>query len=576
MSHRRPLALAAAAACAALAVAAASPAAALTTSTGLGTAPAPNPASGLQVLRSGEAGQQTLFTSEAHPDPLIQTDTTIEPSIAVDPADPLHVVTGYQMGRDDAGGDISNGFATSFDGGATWTDGTVPGLTSFDPSSPKSPYTRASDAVVAFGPPDAAEGGKSVVYYSSLVFDPTGTNTRSAIVNSTSHDGGLTWDAPTIVQDDNGAGLNDKNWVVVDRSNAPGHHLGRVYVVWDRVAGVIAKYSDDQGATWVGPPSPLYTPNVYAGQGIGSLPVILPGGGLAVTFLTATPVTVPTGDELAEAQKGISKIVVAVAPQAGSTSGRLPLVFEPLRTVTTFQGGDVRGQRAGGLVSSDVDPATGRFYVTYEDSATHRTDGRNDVVLASTPDVTVQSPPFTEVRVNAGPPDDQVDRYDPSVAVGPGPTVRVTWRQRQETDSADVTTYSTRVSTWAAQSTDGGMTFAPALRIDRDINDVRFGAFSRGGTFQGDYDQLATATDGTTYVVHCEAVQLDPAETPPATPSATTVHHQRTWVTVLRPADAAPALPELRQPALGLLAVLAPASALMVVLARRRRQTAGS
>jgi hypothetical protein len=55
-------------------------------------------------------------------------------------------VTGYQVGRDDAGGDISNGFGASFDQGATWT------LTSLDPVSPTSPYTRGSAAVVAFGP----------------------------------------------------------------------------------------------------------------------------------------------------------------------------------------------------------------------------------------------------------------------------------------------------------------------------------------------------------------------------------------------------------------------------------------
>lgn len=511
--------------------------------------PQPVEASGLQYVRGGEAGHQTLHTTA---DPLIQEDTTVEPSIAVDPVDPQHVVIGYQMGRDDAGGDISNGFATTFDGGRHWTTDTVPGLTSFDPVSPTSPYKRASDAVVAFGPQDPATH-KSVVYYSSLVFDPTGLNTRSAIVNSTSHDGGLTWDLPTIVQDDDGGGLNDKNWVVVDTSSAPGHHLGRVYVVWDRIAGVIAKYSDDQGKTWVGPPSPAYLPNVYGAQGIGALPVVLPSGALAVAFLADVappPIRTNPGDELAEAAQGISRFVVAVAPSAGTTPTGVPLAFQPPVSAGVYNGAAVRHQRAGGLLSADVDPRTGRFYLAVEDTTT-RQDGNNDAVLLASDDVTSPTATFTATRVNGGPVDDQVDHYDPAVAVGPDGSVRVMWRQRQETASG--TGFDPFVSTWVAQSPDGGRTFAPALRVDLGINDTRFAAFSRGGAFQGDYDQIATGSDGTSYLVHAEAVQQSPGETPPATPSATTVHHQRMWVSVVRGRDGERPLAAwlVRRPAVG-------------------------
>src|SRR5438094_935963 len=45
-----------------------------------------------------------------------QPDTQIEPSVAVNPANPLNVVTDYQEGRIASGGDATNGFATSFDG----------------------------------------------------------------------------------------------------------------------------------------------------------------------------------------------------------------------------------------------------------------------------------------------------------------------------------------------------------------------------------------------------------------------------------------------------------------------------
>ena len=62
---------------------------------------------------------------------LVQPDTQIEPSVAVNPQNPLNVVAVYQEGRRANGGDATNGYATSFDGGATWVDGELPGLTTY-------------------------------------------------------------------------------------------------------------------------------------------------------------------------------------------------------------------------------------------------------------------------------------------------------------------------------------------------------------------------------------------------------------------------------------------------------------
>src|SRR5918912_1413448 len=53
----------------------------------------------------------------------VQPDTEIEPSIAVNPANPDNAVAGYQEGRIDSGGDATNGYATTFDGGKTWEYG---------------------------------------------------------------------------------------------------------------------------------------------------------------------------------------------------------------------------------------------------------------------------------------------------------------------------------------------------------------------------------------------------------------------------------------------------------------------
>ncbi len=449
-----------------------------------------------------------------------QEDTTVEPSVAVNPSNPLNAVIGFQVGRVDAGGDATNGFATTVDGGKTWKNGVVPGLTKGHGGS----FDRASDAVVAFGP-------KGTVYFSSLVFnDTTGQGLESAIVNSTSRDGGRTWGAPDVVQDDPGGGLNDKNWVVVDNGTAPGHHTGRVYVVWDRIAGVIAKYSDDQGKSW-SPMSPLYLPNTYVGQGISAFPVVKPNGDLFVAFMAdAAPPAIEEepGDEIAEATSGVSRVSSATFAKAGSVPFPVPLPPAVVSSVATFTGAPVRHQRAGSLLAADVDPKTGRAYVVWED-ARYRKDKANDAVLSYSDDGVTWSAP---VRVNGGPAADSVDHYNPSVAVHQDGAVDVIWRQREESPSDDVSTYSTHIDTYLSRSFDSGKTFGRAIKVNRAPSDTRFGAFSRDGLFQGDYEQVATS-GGLTYVVRCESYAPSRKTPAPDDPNASTTHHQTTWVAVI-------------------------------------------
>jgi hypothetical protein len=451
----------------------------------------------------------------------VQSDTTTEPSIAVNPANPKNVVVGFQSGRVDAGGDASNGYGVTFDGGSTWKYGTIPGLTLKNGGD----FQHASDAVVAFGP-------GSTVYFSSLVFndDPSGLPAgpdRSAIVNSTSHDGGRTWDKPTTVIDDSAGGTNDKNWEVVDNGTGPGHHPGRLYVVWDRIAPVLASFSDDQGKTF-SPPSV-----VYPGQGIGSIPLVLADGSLGVVFLTdAAPVPAlhaNPGDDLAEPISGISKIVMAVSPAAGTVpAGVLP--FSPPVTVGSWLGNEPRLQRASsGLPTAGVDPKTGRIYVGWDDSRFRAEPSSpvNDPVLTWSDDSGVTWSPLKNLRVGRS--NDYVDRFNSMLGIGPDGSITVAYRQRQE--SANPAGFSPFVDTYLVRSRDGGTSFSRPVRINSVRADARFSAISRAGSFWGDYNQLAIAKDGTTYVVRCESYALskgEAAQFPPA------VHHQRTWVAVVR------------------------------------------
>src|SRR3989449_6656909 len=171
-----------------------------------------------KLIRDVKTGSDKLGSlTPAAPDPIqdyVQPDTQIEPSIAVNPANPKNAVTVYQEGRIADGGDATNGYATTFDGGKTWRYGELPGLTTFPGQGGL--MERASDAVVAFGP-------NNLVYANSLIFDwNTNAGLRSGIAINVSKDGGRTWGPPVIFQDDNLGGLNDKNWIVVDMGKGPG------------------------------------------------------------------------------------------------------------------------------------------------------------------------------------------------------------------------------------------------------------------------------------------------------------------------------------------------------------------
>jgi hypothetical protein len=453
----------------------------------------------------------------------VQPDTVVEPSIAVNPADPLNAVAVFQEGRIDPAGDASNGWATTFDGGKTWTYGHLRGVT----KAVGGPYDRASDAVVAFGP-------DNYVYANSLVVNDT--QSTAGLTMNVSRDGGRTWGEPsTIIYDSTGS--NDKNWIVVDNSDALGHHKGRVYVVWDRgLAPVIAAYSDDHGQTWntggIGVPGAARDGAgylVYPGQGIGALPLVMPNGDLAVVFSTIAnpgPVLSTTPKTEYEDYIRIDKIMVATARGAGLVPSGGPLVFSPAVTAAVPLSFTVRGQRAGeGIPAAAIDPHSGKMYIAWNDGR-FRTDRVNDIVVTSSPDGATWSQP---VRVNPGARDDFLDRWCPMIGVGDDGRVHVAYRERQEIEYFIPELFAQDIDTMYQESTDGGATFGPPLQVDSVTSDVGFGAVSRGGVFLGDYDQLAVAGD-ITYIARTEAVRTSADEAPVFSPW---FHHQRLWVAVV-------------------------------------------
>jgi hypothetical protein len=466
----------------------------------------------------------------------IQPDTEIEPSIAVNPKNPKNVVTVFQDRRIADGGDATNGFSTSLDGGKTWTTGTLPGLTNYPGQG--GVFERASDAVVAFGP-------DGTVYANSLVFDwNNDQGLRSGLTVNVSKDGGRHWSPPVYLQDDMIGGLNDKNWIVVDQSDAPGHHKGRVYVVWDRIAPVVYDYCDhdcDKLGNWL--PNLQTIPGlVFAGQGIGAYPVITKDGGLGIVMdALSGGVPIPSGPDEVEIEPGSEELVYITAPAAGSTPWPAPLAFLPPVDIAANLSNGTPAQRASdGLPAAAVDPASGTIYAAWDDGR-YRTDNTNDAVVSRSFDNGLHW--TMPQRINPGSTIDHVDHYALGIAVGDGGTVHVSYRQRDESGHGPL--YTPVIDTYYQESFDGGSTWTTPLKVNKVASNPWYGAFSRNGTFEGDYDQIASA-GGYTYIVRCQGAPAYKGEPAPLIPNPNGSNtlllteagkghqHQSAWVALVR------------------------------------------
>jgi hypothetical protein len=182
-----------------------------------------------------------------------------ETTIATNPYNPKNLVAGsndYRVYNAREARNDSSGYAYStFDGGKTWTNVQLPHLTyQTGATGALSDMDSAGDPVVAFGP-------NNTVYYANIVFSRL--NGGSGITVSVSHNGGLTWEEPSVVQLDgvNPDGtaadtnyFNDKEWIAADPAS------GTVYVTWTRFtynpsgsyveSPIVVKKSTDYGQTW--------------------------------------------------------------------------------------------------------------------------------------------------------------------------------------------------------------------------------------------------------------------------------------------------------------------------------------
>jgi hypothetical protein len=335
-----------------------------------------------------------------------------------------------------------------------------------------------------------------------------------------------------------------------------------VYVVWDRVDPVVYNYCDSlendcsQTSSWL--PSFL---TISPLQGIGAIPLVLQDGSLGVVYETLTGAPPISGGDEADGL-GSDQIQFALAPGAGSVPWPAPLTFSQTTIpVATNEAVPIRYQRAGTLPSAAVDPVSGTIYVAWEDSRfrTEPNSPVNDAVITKSTDGGVNWSQVT--RANPGPTDDYVDRYNVAVDVGRDGTVHVAYAQRQEAADPLSSQMSPFIDTYYQESHDGAATFSAPLKADTKAANFHYGAFSRDGLFEGDYNQVASGArlvyivrtvsfpittgepaglvydpSSDTYVGNTAQCPKDSTGAPIVSSSCLRHLHQRTWVAVVRSA----------------------------------------
>ena len=306
------------------------------------------------------------------------TNTTSQHRTEVEPdtfAFGSTIVSAFQVGRFFDGGGSAIGFATSTNGGSTWTSGFLPGITKFQGSGP---FDRASDPAVAFDP------SHGVWMISSLALLESGGVHGARVVTSRSTDGGLTWSNPVTTA--TGANL-DKNWIVCD-TTATSPFYGNCYTEFDDNANgnrMKMTRSTNGGLSWG---AALNTGD--AASGLGGQPVVRPNGTVIVPF---------------QSNSGQIRSFRSID---GGASWRATVLVSTIQAHTV-----AGGLRTSPLPSAEVDGA-GTVYVVWQDCRFRSGCAANDIVLSKSTSETTWGP-VTRIPIDAT--TSTVDHFIPGVGV---------------------------------------------------------------------------------------------------------------------------------------------------------------
>ena len=337
------------------------------------------------------------------------------------------LVSAFQVGRRYANGGSSDiGFATSTDGGSSWKNGFLPGLTTFYKGGK---FNAVSDPSVVY---DSHHG---VWLISSLGISDTNNNT--VLLASSSADG-IHWNNPVTA---NSKSLYaDKDWITCDNTSTSKFY-GHCYIEWEDAGigdQVMMTTSTDGGQTW----SSAFS--VANAIGLGGQPVVQTNGTVVVPFLG-------------------NGIQFFTSKDGGKTWGNVG-------TIANLNDHAVAGNlRAVYVLPSAQVGSDGTVYVVWWDCSYRKNCSSNDIVISSSKDGKTWS---AMSRIPIDPTSSTVDHFLPGIAVdqstsGSSTHLGLTYYFYPV---ANCSTSSCKLGVGFVSSTDAGKTWTAAKKLAGGMN----------------------------------------------------------------------------------------------------------
>ena len=336
------------------------------------------------------------FTVTVNPTPALVrlssdpfTNTTSQHATEVEPdtfAFGSTIVSAFQVGRIFSGASADVGFATSTNGGVSWTNGLLPGITTFQAGGS---FDAAGDPSVAYD----AKHGQWIIATVAVNEDAMGDPLTEQILVSRSPNG-ITWGNPIAV---NPVAVYDKDWIVCDNTSSSPFY-GHCYVQCIFQGFMTTSTSTDGGLTWQ---APLRTADmVHNGSG--------------------QPQVQPNGTVISPMSQGFSSRMLSFTSTDGGAS------WNASTLISTFTDHTVAGNmRTGAIPSAEID-AAGTVYVVWQDCRFRTNCSSNDLVLSTSSDGVNWTSP---ARIPIDPVTSTVDHFIPGMAVDrttSGNTARLT------------------------------------------------------------------------------------------------------------------------------------------------------
>jgi hypothetical protein len=371
-----------------------------------------------------------------------QHATEVEPHML---ANGSTLVAAFQTGRIVPGGATDIGWATSTDGGKTWSHGFLPGLTTGEGTGS---YDAVSDPAVTY------DAKHDVWMIASLPI--SNTSQTPAVAVNRSVDGGLTWSLPVSV--DPTSANSDKNWIVCDDGTTSPYY-GNCYMEWDDPTGgggdeILMSTSSDGGLTWA-----AVTPTADAASGIGGQPLVQPNGTVVVPIQTDT--------------------MAAFGSKDGGTTWSAPVTIASLQLHV-----DAGGIRSGPLPSAAIDGA-GTIWVAWEDCRFRASCASNDLVYSTSSDGVTWSA-VTRIPIDAT--TTTADYFIPGIGIDPatsGATAHVALHYYNYSTS-NCTVATCQLSVGYISSANGGASWNSPVTVAGPMQ-LAWLPNSQNGLMVGDY-----------------------------------------------------------------------------------------